>query len=185
MLELEKFPIFTQNTHYLESEGQKWLSRYSDVQRHPSRYHRPPLSRETDCEPSFLDQCSSPIRTPPSECEIELDIPMAHSEYERKAIRALKEAGYGNVLVEHLERLRTCEFQEELTVMARVRAYFQVAYKVSTDTPSTAIYVALILESFANVTKNSESLTISPWRSSTSSIRRLWTNFKSVFSKFC
>jgi hypothetical protein len=41
MLELETVPLFTQNTHYLETEGKKWLSRYSDVRRRSSQYRLP------------------------------------------------------------------------------------------------------------------------------------------------
>lgn len=147
-LELEKFPIFTQNVDYLESEGKKWLSRYSDAQRHPSQYHKPPPPRDEPESIKLEANCEFgwPRPTSPGVPMMETLSPSpSYERYERKVIQALKEAGYGNVRVEDLERLRTCEFQEELTVMARVRAYFQVAYKVSNGIPLTAIYVLILL----------------------------------------
>lgn len=55
VLGLEKTPSFTQNTHYLESAREKWLSRYKDTRRNASRFKKPrdvvplspqPMSRE-------------------------------------------------------------------------------------------------------------------------------------------
>jgi thymidylate synthase ThyX len=49
-----------------------------------------------------------------------------------KALRALVEAGYLNLRVSDLSRLLPPDsFEEELVVMADVRAYYHVAYKVS------------------------------------------------------
>jgi hypothetical protein len=51
---------------------------------------------------------------------------------EAKALRALAEAGYANIGIPDLARLLPPDsFQEELVVMADVRAYYHVAYKVS------------------------------------------------------
>lgn len=48
----------------------------------------------------------------------------------RRALAALKELGYGDISKVDLARLTpTDAFEEELMVMANVRAYFQVAYK--------------------------------------------------------
>ncbi|KAG2073824.1 hypothetical protein BDR04DRAFT_1151940, partial [Suillus decipiens] len=53
---------------------------------------------------------------------------------EAKALRALAEAGYANLGIPDLARLLPPDsFQEELVVMADVRAYYHVAYKVSLD----------------------------------------------------
>ena len=48
-----------------------------------------------------------------------------------RALRALGELGYANLRQSDLVRLDPPDtFEEELNVMADVRAYFQVAYKV-------------------------------------------------------
>lgn len=47
------------------------------------------------------------------------------------AVQHLTEAGYKNIKLSDLEKLRQVEpFERELDVMAEVRAYYQVAYKV-------------------------------------------------------
>ncbi|OJA21305.1 hypothetical protein AZE42_12673 [Rhizopogon vesiculosus] len=49
---------------------------------------------------------------------------------EAKALRSLAEAGYPNIRVSDLARLLPPDsFEEELVVMADVRAYYHVAYK--------------------------------------------------------
>jgi hypothetical protein len=49
---------------------------------------------------------------------------------------ALAEAGYANITASNLSRLNPPdEFEEELQVMANVRAYFQVAHKVCAHIP--------------------------------------------------
>jgi hypothetical protein len=73
-LELEKMPLFTQNTQFLGSEREKWLGRYQ----HKRRYPYPHSGQE--------ERMPMPIPTPP--------------------------------------------FDEEIVVMAEVRAYFEVAYRV-------------------------------------------------------
>jgi vacuolar protein sorting-associated protein 1 len=188
MLELEKFPVFTQNTHYLESEAEKWLSRYSEAQRHAHQYHRPSREKEEqkrkleaeerkkEEERKSRQPWGGPASwglKPPEEPRYEWSFPgaveaddfielaspaspsplpiietqNAPSNSKPKAnqlLQVLREAGYGNVRVKDLEKLRSCAYQEELVVMARVRAYFQVAYKVSTGIP-------LILEPFPDI----------------------------------
>ena len=49
-----------------------------------------------------------------------------------RALHALGELGYHGLNLERLKRLNPPdnEYEEEITVMADVRAYFQVAYKV-------------------------------------------------------
>lgn len=50
-----------------------------------------------------------------------------------RALGALKELGFANLNESDLTRLNPLDpFDEELVVMADVRAYFQVAYKVNT-----------------------------------------------------
>lgn len=50
-----------------------------------------------------------------------------------RALGALKDLGFANLNESDLTRLTPVDpFEEELVVMADVRAYFQVAYKVNT-----------------------------------------------------
>lgn len=77
-LELEKMPLFTQNTEFLGSEREKWLGRYQYKHRWPYPRSVSPESRAQ----------SPPTPTP------------------------------------------TSSFDEEMVVMAEVRAYFEVAYRV-------------------------------------------------------
>jgi hypothetical protein len=58
--------------------------------------------------------------------------PRAVETPEAKALRSLAEAGYPNIQASDLARLLPPDsFEEELVVMADVRAYYHVAYKVS------------------------------------------------------
>jgi hypothetical protein len=75
ILALESVPLFTQNTDFLESEGQKWLSTYTRIRGQSSSYLDPP------------------------------------PEY-------------------HFHPAPEPQFNNAMIVMANVRAYFQVAYKV-------------------------------------------------------
>lgn len=55
----------------------------------------------------------------------------AHEQRLSDALAALAALGYHGVTAEDLAKLRPPdEYEEELQVMAEVRAYFQVAYKV-------------------------------------------------------
>ncbi len=68
-------------------------------------------------------------------------VPVAIS-VEQKALQALADLGYTGLSIESLARLQPPdEFEDELIVMADVRAYFQVAYKVR----YTAFYIRLCL----------------------------------------
>jgi thymidylate synthase ThyX len=71
---------------------------------------------------------------------------------EAKALRALAEAGFAGLRVSDLARLLPPDsFEEELVVMADVRAYYHVAYKAS---------LAHHLRFNALITSSSASLTI-------------------------
>ncbi|KAG2148944.1 P-loop containing nucleoside triphosphate hydrolase protein [Suillus clintonianus] len=98
-LALETTPHYTQNTHYLQTLREKWLARYKTVRNRASQYKAPVHIRQQV--------------TP-----------------EAKALRALAEAGFANLGISDLARLLPPDsFQEELVVMADVRAYYHVAYK--------------------------------------------------------
>ncbi len=128
-LKLEKDPLFTQNTHYLESCREKWLSHYRSVRRYPENY-KIPLE---DGPWPILGEPSSPVhvdlrRYPYSRSGTPSPSPI------EKALSTLAELGYKNLTATDLARLtQEDRFQEELIVMADVRAYFQVAYKVISE----------------------------------------------------
>ncbi|KAG2365973.1 P-loop containing nucleoside triphosphate hydrolase protein [Suillus spraguei] len=110
-LALETTPHYTQNTHYLQTLREKWLAHYKTVRSRASRYKasQPP----SYWRPATPSQVCSESGTP-----------------EAKALRALAEAGYANLGIPDLARLLPPDsFQEELVVMADVRAYYHVAYK--------------------------------------------------------
>ncbi len=122
-LKLEKDPLFTQNTHYLERCREKWLSLYKSIRNNPDQYlkrSRPPAA---EMPPAFTHSSLHQMGPP--------KLSTGQSPTDR-ALSALAELGYKNLAASDLARLNTApdNFQEELMVMADVRAYFQVAYKV-------------------------------------------------------
>ncbi|KAG2034094.1 P-loop containing nucleoside triphosphate hydrolase protein [Suillus americanus] len=148
-LDLETTPHYTQNTHYLQTLRDKWLSRYKTARSRPSQYkarhiredEAPVLPRpetpkrsspDNDCK-EWGQEYSSPIVSHTS--GFSLSACAVPSELKsNKALRALAEAGYANLRVSDLARLLPPDsFEEELIVMADVRAYFHVAYKRIVD----------------------------------------------------
>ncbi|KAG2364145.1 P-loop containing nucleoside triphosphate hydrolase protein [Suillus spraguei] len=160
-LELETTPHYTQNTHYLQTLRDKWLSRYKTVRSRPSQYKIRHIREEGAPQPEtpksskvrgssdnlkeWGQECFSPV---PSQTSASVgSVPTERSGYkgktsstlpaetlEDKALRALAEAGYANLRVSDLARLLPPDpFEEELVVMADVRAYYHVAYKRITD----------------------------------------------------
>ncbi|KAG1896029.1 P-loop containing nucleoside triphosphate hydrolase protein [Suillus fuscotomentosus] len=155
-LDLETIPHYTQNTHYLQTLRGKWLAHYKTVRSRPALYMAPmaPIrkkhkSSKISDAPSRLapeDECDDP---PPPKDSPSFDKPKSSSIYsgfgglietkegtetkeapKAKALRALAEAGYAGLQVSDLARLLPPDsFEEELVVMADVRAYFHVAYK--------------------------------------------------------
>lgn len=127
MLQLEEGPLLTQNGHYYETVRRKWLAHYRWVRYNPLRYLRSPPSPASEASHVPYAQ---PERAP-SPYRDARDVPREKSAKD-KALEALAELGYGDLSVGDLSRLHPPnQFDEELTVMADVRAYFQVAYKVS------------------------------------------------------
>ncbi|KIK78305.1 hypothetical protein PAXRUDRAFT_334451 [Paxillus rubicundulus Ve08.2h10] len=104
-LGLEVRPNYTQNTHYLQSLREKWLNKYRLGRKNPNQYQ-------------FRDP--APWESPRS------------SYYVDDALNSLSQAGYPGLTADDLTRLRPQNpdaFEDELIVMADVRAYFHVAYK--------------------------------------------------------
>ncbi|KAG2155240.1 P-loop containing nucleoside triphosphate hydrolase protein [Suillus bovinus] len=117
VLALETTPYYTQNKHYLETLRDKWLAHYKIVRSRASQYKAPVhLIQQSYPATYFDDNREGP--------------PIAERTPEAKALRALAEAGYANLKIPDLARLLPPDsFQEELIVMADVRAYYHVAYK--------------------------------------------------------
>ncbi|KAG0701485.1 P-loop containing nucleoside triphosphate hydrolase protein [Suillus ampliporus] len=117
-LDLETVPHYTQNTHYLQTLREKWLAHYKTARNRSSQYicdedESTSEPYDSDGDEATLEPYVSTLETP-----------------EAKALRALAEAGYPNLRVPDLARLLPPdEFEEELIVMADVRAYYHVAYK--------------------------------------------------------
>ncbi|KAG1785552.1 P-loop containing nucleoside triphosphate hydrolase protein [Suillus plorans] len=152
-LDLETIPHYTQNTHYLQTLREKWLAHYKTVRSRPVLYRAPEapswLASEGECDnipPPFKEFDSSTCPNPVSLASpgkkksinngkyyetFEVPKPKEMPETPKaKALRALAEAGYAGLQVSDLARLLPPDsFEEELVVMADVRAYFHVAYK--------------------------------------------------------
>ena len=113
-LDLETDPVFTQNTHYYANLGKIWLVQYSAIYRTRWAYDRSRLrGNDIGCD-------SSPT-----------GMRAITPDYKAKAVAALKEAGFGEINTEDIALLLAPrDYEEELKVMANVRAFFQVAYKV-------------------------------------------------------
>ncbi|KAG2066550.1 hypothetical protein BDR04DRAFT_1129964 [Suillus decipiens] len=138
-LDLETVPHYTQNTHYLQTLREKWLAHYKTVRSRPSLYRigskspEVPEALDDECNDlsskgiSFFGSVTpsaSPAKSKPSTSVVKPETP------EAKALRALAEAGYAGLRISDLARLLPPDsFEEELVVMADVRAYYHVAYK--------------------------------------------------------
>ncbi|KIK91551.1 hypothetical protein PAXRUDRAFT_830752 [Paxillus rubicundulus Ve08.2h10] len=131
-LELELRPNYTQNTHYLQSLCEKWLSRYKVGRRNSTQHLVPaPVSPM----PTFDDSDQPSVKKKKnsqaiSACSIPAAKVYRDSSAETEALHYLSQAGYSGLSVADLARLLPPDaFEDELIVMADVRAYFHVAYK--------------------------------------------------------
>ena len=118
-LGLEISPIYTQNEKDYEDLCERWLVKYRKARRKPGDYRiRPAIPQDG---PMF-------VSSPPSSRwgGVEVISP------ETQALEYLAQAGYNGLSVDDLARLlpRDQHFEEELVVMADVRAYFTIACKV-------------------------------------------------------
>ncbi|KAG1742200.1 P-loop containing nucleoside triphosphate hydrolase protein [Suillus lakei] len=162
-LELETTtPHYTQNTHYLQTLREKWLAHYKTVRSRPLLYRAPVrhiweatgpmtsrpgwpscpndyLTPDDDCPPPFKEFESGasedrPAKSSPAKSSYGTPCPVRLEMPEAKALRALAEAGYAGLRGSDLARLLPPDsFEEELVVMADVRAYYHVAYKRIVD----------------------------------------------------
>ncbi|KZT20530.1 hypothetical protein NEOLEDRAFT_1122565 [Neolentinus lepideus HHB14362 ss-1] len=103
--------FYTENIHYYSATRSKWLYHYHVLKRYPDWYTGGgagvPFSTKSEHIASATEQ---------------------------RALQALRELGYGQLEREDLKRLHPPDaFEDELIVMADVRAYFQVAYKRMID----------------------------------------------------
>ncbi|KAF9000117.1 P-loop containing nucleoside triphosphate hydrolase protein [Cyathus striatus] len=108
ILTLESIPLFTLNTHYLESADKKWISCYTSTREYPQP------AQEDLVECVVEDFCDTPQRF-----------------YNGPRAPVPQQKRYS---------LETDEYRDEILVMAKARAYFQVAYKRIID------YVPLTIE---------------------------------------
>ena len=121
---LEKYPLTTQNSEYFESTREKWIHNYRDVKKRSVEYLVDSGQYSESVGPrEIVDEYPFPTYVP---------YPERHALYQ-KALHALSNVGYTGITRESLKRLnpRNDEYEEEILVMADVRAYFDVAYKVS------------------------------------------------------
>ena len=133
-LALEISPILAQNRRDYDDLRDKWLNKYRRARRNPAdrRIPQPSPSREKMKMKKSVD----PHRAPTvydSEPDIfaYLEPQAIPSPQESQALNYLAQAGYGGLTVEDLVRLTPRDnFEDELIVMADVRAYFTIAYKV-------------------------------------------------------
>ncbi|KAF9220693.1 hypothetical protein BS17DRAFT_882330 [Gyrodon lividus] len=127
-LELEVGPNYTQNTHYLQSLREKWLGRYKLGRRNPHEHELPPIiSLNETCSPEI---CTSSKSKKVNTVSRGMSSPMKDLSLESEALDYLSRAGYKGLSVDDLARLLPPDaFEDELIVMADVRAYFHVAYK--------------------------------------------------------
>ncbi|KAG1812617.1 P-loop containing nucleoside triphosphate hydrolase protein [Suillus subaureus] len=184
-------PHYTQNTHYLQTLREKWLGHYKRVRSRPSMYRAPIRHIEEVVEPMVSKPRLTNIPNRSTSPSPDIDSPPPFKEFmyngssmtglvkspgkpngpkletpEAKALRALAEAGYAGLRVSDLARLLPPDsFEEELVVMADVRAYYHVAYKASLT--HHLRFNALITSSSASLTiflSRSSMLSIMPWQ---------------------
>ncbi|TDL21013.1 hypothetical protein BD410DRAFT_790079 [Rickenella mellea] len=141
-LAMEKSPLYTQNHHYLDSVRDKWLSKYRERRKNPIPPPPPPVPVPAP-SPAARRPAAFDHRLYPSSVGV-----AAHMEEEvsplDEALSALARLGYRGLTETDLTRLSPPDsFEEELIVMADVRAYFQVAYKRIIDNLPLTIEHAL------------------------------------------
>ncbi|KIJ12486.1 hypothetical protein PAXINDRAFT_171167 [Paxillus involutus ATCC 200175] len=108
-LELDVKPSYTQNTHYFESLCEKWHNTYKLGRRNPTQHLLTTADRGN---------------------RVSVAIESVSTTHISNALHYLAQAGYSGLTAGDLARLLPPEpFEEELIVMAHVRAYFHVAYK--------------------------------------------------------
>lgn len=121
-------PLWSQNNEYFSAEKSRWLGIYK------SKRHEPPTPVvEFVSLPNDMDHYVGPdISYAVEEPAISYGLSSKSTEkYRTQALQALAALGYHGISAADFHRLYPAdEYEEELKVMAGVRAHFQVAYKV-------------------------------------------------------
>jgi hypothetical protein len=131
-LAMETTPHYTQNTRYFQLLREEWLAHYKRVRLDPSQYRVGNRAQEgTDAlreavhlgAELLTEGLSYSMSGRSSRPFTMAETPGAN------ALRALAEAGHPDLWGSDLTRPDS--YEEELVVMADVRAYYHIAYKVS------------------------------------------------------
>ena len=106
-LGIEITPTYTQNLKDFQDLRERWLAKYRLARRDPEAYKIPIQPANTTGGTHSIDYPT------------------------QQALEYLAQAGYKGLTVEDLTRLSPRDqFEDELIVMADVRAYFTIAYRV-------------------------------------------------------
>ncbi|KAA1467040.1 hypothetical protein DENSPDRAFT_926310 [Dentipellis sp. KUC8613] len=118
-LEAERTP-YTQNSHYLQSCEEKWLTRYKQSRAAGGRGSTRVSQEATAALPRGGSRASSAATPSPDPIAL--------------ALQHLAAAGYTGLTASDLGKLHKAdEFETEMQIMAEVRSFFQVSYKRITD----------------------------------------------------
>jgi GTPase SAR1 family protein len=138
-LALEISPILAQNRRDYDDLRDKWLNRYRRARRNPGDRLIPAQSPPQT--PTGYDSVFDSLPT-----FTRLEAPAVPSSQESNALNYLAQAGYRGITVEDLVRLTPRDnFEDELIVMADVRAYFTIACKRFVDHAPLKIHQSLHL----------------------------------------
>ncbi|KAG6379656.1 P-loop containing nucleoside triphosphate hydrolase protein [Boletus reticuloceps] len=136
-LHLEIVPIYSQNVKDFQVLRGRWLNKYRAAHNKPGYYvigDQISIAQSADSAPAVGQPRAWGAR------DVRVDPP------EIQALRFLAQAGYENLKLEDLARLYPPdEFEDELVVMADVRAYFTIAYKRIIDHIPLKIHQSLHL----------------------------------------
>ena len=121
ILGLETNPVFTQNFKDLESQENDWISTFSQARR-PEPQAAAATAYVSANQPGQTHSYSSSAPSAPS------DIDPAASDIDHSALPE-------QIFTQYLRGNQSWSLEDELKVMARVQAYFHVAYKVRITIP--------------------------------------------------
>jgi len=127
-LDMETTPHYTQNTRYFQLLREEWLAHYKKVRVNPSQYRN--QAREDRNFPSEALHLGAELVAEALSYNMSMKStrPFTMAETpETNALRAFAEAGHPNFWAPDLTRPDS--YEEELIVMADVRAYYHIAYK--------------------------------------------------------
>lgn len=148
VLAREDVIYLTLNMNYLKIMRERWHNHYKFVR------HRQETYRISDMRPSRLMQAPTSSLTGQERASASAYLLIAQTghpmisapieDHVAKALEALRHLGYNLTAEDFPRALPPDEFEEEILVMAEVRSFFQVTYKVSPITPFSS-YSALTL----------------------------------------